>query len=1366
MNIVTWIMRALVMSCVVVVTACGGGGSGGSSENVAPIAFDLNIDSATSAGQAKFEVGDQLQARYEYYDADNDPEGDSQIRWYRDNVLIAGANSAIYFVENADAGSSLSFSVTPIALQGQSQGQAVRSSPKSVAEATTNPATPVSVAISGTQSVAIGANASLSATVQFSDGSSNSNVTWSSNNTGVLTITSSGQITGVNAGTAVVSASNGSVFQTHTVEVFESFAVATGVSITGPSSSNLIENQTTTLAAMVAYSDGSSRATSVNWSSNNVSVATVASNGVVTAVGAGMATITAEFDGLIATHQVTVETSSATVESISISGVSQVEAGQTSQYTATLHYSNGTSMQGAVQWSTNSSAVASINSSGLLTANGAGSVTITASFDGVPSDTLNVTVTETVDAVLQNVSINGPGSIVVGSSITLTATASYSDGSSELVTATWGTNNPHVVSLGSSSTSALEVTGSNAGSANVTASFGGMNASHPVNVTDASSLVSIEIFPKTLRTNTSDLQQAIAVGTDGDGHKMGLTHLVNWSSSDSSVVSVGQTGEVTIVNSNGAANITASYGGVEATYTVTELDVGPPPGFFIYFRKPDSWTNANFYVWVTDDVANKEPTGAWGGMPMDPAPELGASWYSIEVLESYLSSDGRVNFKFNDFGGTGAESGSDLYRNEVDGSQWWTDENTASDTPPDGVDFTSVAAVDLHAIGDVFIYTDSNPGTNLLDTSVAVGTVLNVDAGEAPLNSAFHSWIGNAALYVVDPSEDPARMVAVDVGSMTIQPEYTTIEEDLYKHGRDEYVAQCEACHGENGVGFASFPAVTLDALQSNYADIGALAAYIETDMSPTSPGACVGTEPGGCAYEIAAMIFAGAWIEPEGGSSCDVNSFDDMVPTDRNLRMLTKIQYINSVEDIFGITLDSNALDVVPPDSFAVNFDTASFIMPDSNRISSYDIVAGTVSEQIINTVGFSNLASSCNSNTSCIVENVGMKVFRRPLTSAEITRYSNLYSAEDSGQSVIHALLLSPYFLMRSELGEWDSNLGYYRLTNYEVAAMLSYTFWGTTPDATLLQAAASANFDVQAQVNRMLNDPRAVEAFALFTEGWLFDRSYPFSVIDSAQLQSDLREETLRFVSENVFNNQPFEELLTANYSYMNSNVANFYGERNVTGWERVEYTGDNATRSGVIGHASFLATHTSTGRTSPIKRGVYLRSALLCQEFPPPVAPVVEAEIPDNLSIEDLFRMHTEDEGCQSCHQFIDEPGFSFQNFGMDGLLRATELAVDGVTVHSVDGTGAINSLDSPETVMQAGENIPYNDMRELGQLLAESPNTSACYVRQFYRYTNGRKEERADECTINVMGQKFRNGQQNLRDLMIEMTTMPNYTLRK
>ncbi len=1365
MNIVTWIMRALLMSSVVIVTACGGG-SGGSSENVAPMAFDLAIESASGGGQSKFSIGDQLEASYEYYDADNDPQGNSQIRWYRDGTVIAGANSAIYFVQDDDAGKQINFSVTPIALTGQSQGRTVHSSPQSVEEATTQPdPTPVSVSISGAQSVAIGASATLSATVQYSAGSPDSNVTWSTNNASVLTVSTTGQITGVSVGTAVISASAGDVVGTYTVEVFESFAIATGISISGSASSTLNENQSSPLEAMVAFSDGSSRSVSVNWSSNNTSVATVSSTGMVAAVSAGNATITAEFDGFTATHQVTVQASEATVQSVSVSGVAEVEEGQNAQYTATLHYSDGSSVQGAVQWASSSTAIASINSSGLLTANSPGQVTLTATLSGVPSASITVTITEVDGEVtLESVSINGSAGVMVDESISLSATAAYSDGSSESVAASWSSSNASVASLSAASGSSVDVTGAGTGTATITASFGGMSDTHVVTVTEPSSLVSIEIFPKTLRTNTTDLQQAIAVGTDGEGHKMGLTHLVNWSSSDSSVVSIGATGELTIENASGSATITASYAGIDATYNVTELEVGPPPGFYIYFRKPDSWQNANFYVYLTDDVADNQPTGEWGGIAMDPRPDLGDAWYSVEVQDEYISSDGRVNFLFNDFGGSGAQS-DDLFRSVDDGSQWWTNESTASDTPPEGMEISGIPTVGLNAIGEVEIYTDGDPGTNLVDADVAAGTVMNIVAGDAPLDYIFDAWSGSASLYVVDPNADPGRMVAVDVGSMTLQPTYRLTEEDPYEIGRDEYVKQCENCHGVDGVG-GDFGDVTREALEGTYPTIEALATYISEEMPFTAPSECSGTSEGDCAYEIAAMIFGDGWEAPEGGSSCNVNSFEDMVPSDRNLRVLTKSDYLNSVEDIFGITVDSSVLDVVPPDSFAANFDTASFLMPDSNRISGYDIAAGTIAEQVINDRGFYNLVSSCNTNTSCVVENLGLKVFRRPLSNEEVTRYAALYSAEDSGESVIHAMLISPYFLMRSELGVWDNSLGYYRLTNYEVATLLSYTFWGTTPDATLLQAAGSTNFDIQAQAERLLNDPRAVEAFDRFTEGWLFDRSYPFSVIESAQLQADLREETLRFVSENVFNNQPYDELITANYSYMNSNVANFYGERNVSGWERVEYTGDNATRSGVLGHASFLATHTSTGRTSPIKRGVYLRHALLCQEFPPPVAPVVENDIPDNISIEDLFRLHTEDEGCQSCHQFIDEPGFSFQNFGMDGLLRATELAVDGETVHSVDGTGAINSLDSPETVMQAGENIPYNDMRELGELLADSPNTSACYVRQFYRYTNGRKEKRADECTINVMGQKFRNGQQNLRDLMIEMTTMPNYTVRK
>lgn len=887
---------------------------------------------------------------------------------------------------------------------------------------------------------------------------------------------------------------------------------------------------------------------------------------------------------------------------------------------------------------------------------------------------------------------------------------------------------------------------------------------------DLSDVTSIQIQPPVLRTNTTREQQAVAVGVNSDGSLVPVSHVVEWSVADTAVATVSADGMVTVKQSSGSTVLSASFNGMTAQYTLEEKNTGYPDKFSIFLKKPTNFPDAYIYIWTipSADGQPEEPVGAWPGVEMtDVSASYGEGWYQFEIGDAsqYISYDNVVHFKFN--GGLNqAESASDFIRDVADGSQWWNDaDSDFQDIPPGDVTGGQLVLIKTVTEGTLLATLDA-PNVDVSGDSFATGTILTVTAPAAPIGSAFSHWSGDGASYLVDATKSSSRFVVPEADVLTLIPQFSDHASDGHETGRAEYGKQCESCHGEKGDGGAFKIPLTFSDIGGNYSSVLDLANYIAEKMPTTGPGSCVGTSEGDCAYEIASMIFDDAWEGPS-IRTCDAASYEDMAPAPRNLRLLTRQEYLNSVNDLTGLNFDSTLLDSIPTDPAAANFDTSADILPDNVKIAGYDMAAAVVAEQVITSKGFSGLASACGNNASCVVESFGRKVFRRPLSSAEVSRYAALYSNGDAGKTVVQALFTSPYFLFRSEVGQYDSTTGFYKLTNYEVATLLSYTFWATTPDETLLNAAASSSFDATVQAERLLNDARAKTAFARFVSGWLIDPRFNFPVIDDLDLQDAMKQETIQFVTNVVFGNLNYAELLTADYTYVNAKLAQHYGMNSaISGWQKQFYTGDNLQRSGILGHASFLASHTSTARTSPIKRGVYIRHALLCQEFPPPVAANSDAVTDDSLSIKELFKAHTDDPGCQSCHQFIDDIGWGFQNYGMDGRLRTTELALDGVTVHAVDGNGAINSLYAPETVLESGAGEPFSTLRGLAELIAATPNSSACYARQFYRYATGHKETASDECSINVFGSQFVAGQQTLKELMLEYTRLPNFMLRQ
>ena len=215
----------------------------------------------------------------------------------------------------------------------------------------------------------------LTATVTPSNATDKS-VTWSSSNTSVATVSSSGVVTAKAAGTATITATtnDGAKKATCTVTVKAATVSVTGVSLDNTSLSMTVGN-TQTLTATVSPTNASDK--SVTWSSNNASVATVSTSGVITAKSAGIATITVTTnDGAKkATCAVTVKAATVPVTGVSLDKTSlSMMVGDTQTLTATITPSNATDK--SVTWSSSNSSVATVSSSGLVTAKAAGTTSI------------------------------------------------------------------------------------------------------------------------------------------------------------------------------------------------------------------------------------------------------------------------------------------------------------------------------------------------------------------------------------------------------------------------------------------------------------------------------------------------------------------------------------------------------------------------------------------------------------------------------------------------------------------------------------------------------------------------------------------------------------------------------------------------------------------------------------------------------------------------------------------------------------------------------------------------------------------------------------------------------------------------------
>src|SRR5713101_2433016 len=245
-------------------------------------------------------------------------------------------------------------------------------------------------------SLNVGQTGQLTATPRDASGNPLSGrvITWTSSSAAVASVSTTGLVTAQGAGTATITATSEGQSGTATSTVTQPIVPVASVGVS-PTSLNLTVGQTGQLTATPRDASGNPlTGRVVTWTSSNAAIAIVSTTGLVTAQGAGTATITATSEGQSGTAAITVTQPAVPVASVSVTpAILNLSVGQTGQLTATPRDASGNPLTGRViTWTTNSTAVATVNSTGLVTAQGVGSATITATSEG-QSGSAAVTVT-------------------------------------------------------------------------------------------------------------------------------------------------------------------------------------------------------------------------------------------------------------------------------------------------------------------------------------------------------------------------------------------------------------------------------------------------------------------------------------------------------------------------------------------------------------------------------------------------------------------------------------------------------------------------------------------------------------------------------------------------------------------------------------------------------------------------------------------------------------------------------------------------------------------------------------------------------------------------------------------------------------
>jgi uncharacterized protein YjdB len=414
-------------------------------------------------------------------------------------------------------------------------------------------------------------------------------VTWLSSNVQVATVSASGLVTTVAAGTTTIIAESGGLNASSTVTVtLPASGTGSGtptLTVTPSSASETFAGETTQFIAtgnLTGVGASQDLTSQVTWFSSNAQVATINAAGLATATGAGTTTIIAQSGGISSSATVTVTISVTGTASPSLTVTPNVAAdtfaGETTQFIASGNLTGVGSPQnltGQVTWVSSNAQVATINSAGLATSVGSGTTTITAVSGG-----LNATATLTVTVPASGTGSGTPTLTVVPSSVAetfagettqFTATGNLTGvGAIQNLTnqVTWVSSNVQVATINAAGLA----TAVGSGTTTIIAESGGLTANATLGVSIAASgAPSISVIPNTVsETFAGETTQLTASGNlTGVGGPQNLTNQVTWLSSNVQVATVGATTGLVTTLAAGTTTIIAESGGLNASSTVT-----------------------------------------------------------------------------------------------------------------------------------------------------------------------------------------------------------------------------------------------------------------------------------------------------------------------------------------------------------------------------------------------------------------------------------------------------------------------------------------------------------------------------------------------------------------------------------------------------------------------------------------------------------------------------------------------------------------------------------------------------------------------------------------------------------------------------
>lgn len=396
----------------------------------------------------------------------------------------------------------------------------------------------------------------------------------------------------------------------------------------------------------------------------------------------------------------------------------------------------------------------------------------------------------------------------------------------------------------------------------------------------------------------------------------------------------------------------------------------------------------------------------------------------------------------------------------------------------------------------------------------------------------------------------------------------------------------------------------------------------------------------------------------------------------------------------------------------------------------------------------------------TACarkIISTLARRAYRQPLVDADVAPIVEFYtrarkkgSFESGIESALQVILTSPRFLFRAETDPAGIAPGAnFKVGDIDLASRLSFFLWSSIPDEELLGLAEKGRLKdaavLDAQVQRMLADPRSQAMVNNFAGQWLFLRNLQSARPDGPtfpnfddNLRQAYRKETEMLFESIMRENRSVVDLLTANYTFVNERLAKQYGIPNVYGSQFRRVTLSDPARYGLLGQGSILTVTSYPNRTSPVLRGKWILENIM--GTPPPAPPANVPPLKENedgakpRSVRELMEQHRANPACATCHSVMDPLGFSLENFDATGEWRKKDFSgpidpsgqlADGTKVNGPVSLREalmkhpeqfVNTMTEKMLTYALGRGLEYYDMPVVRSIVKDS-------ARNNYRFTS-------------------------------------------